>query len=173
MTIRWSAVQGVHSADVQVHWTRSQALGLDCPLNVFEQLFFDHHGDDDFAVVMRFVEWASVEWEERALSGVALRRVAAPGPYQHAGDEARYWTLAEGVQDDQPEIIKHWRTVGTWLRSPILVAGDVTGTSLGNECLVGFTRLGNLLGLMDRRDIPEYAMHRVWLGTAVRERAKS
>lgn len=168
MAIRWSAVHGVHLADVQEHWTRSQALGLDCPLDVFEQLFFDHHGDGDFAPVVRFVDWAAVEWEERALSGVALRRVAVPRPYQHAADEARYRTFAEGIQDDRPEIVEHWRTVGTWLRSPILVAGDVTGTSLGNECLVGFTRLGNLLGLLDRGDVPEATRHRVWLGTAPR-----
>jgi len=102
------------------------------------------------------------------VSGVALRRVAVPRPYQHAVDEARWRTLAEGIQDDRPEIIEHWHTARTWLRSPILVAGDVTGTSLGNECLVGFTRLGNLLGLLDRQDIPEYAPYRVWLGTAVR-----
>jgi len=168
MTIRWSIVQRVYSADVHEHWTRSQALGLDCPLDVFEQLFFDHHDDDDFAGVVKFVDWVVVEWEERPLSGVALRRVAVPRSYQHAVDEARWRTLAEGVQDDRPEIIKHWRTAGTWLRSPIVVAGDVTGTALGKECLVGFTRLGNLLGLLDRQDIPEYATHRVWLGTAVR-----
>lgn len=161
MTIRWSDVQGVYSADAQDHRTRAQALGVNSPPDVFEQLFFDHRGDDDFAGAMRFVDWAAVEWEERPLSGVALRRVAVPRAYQHAVDEARYRTLAEGIQDDRPEIIEHWRTAGTWLRSPILVAGDVTGTSLGNECLVGFTRLGNLLGLLDRQDIPEYAAHRV------------
>jgi hypothetical protein len=66
------------------------------------------------------------------------------------------------------EIINHWKTAGTWLRAPILVAGNVTGTALGNECLVGFTRLGNLLGLLDRQDVPEYATHRVWLGGRLR-----
>ena len=40
MTTRWSDVQRVYSADLQDHWTRSQALGLDYPLDVFEQLFF-------------------------------------------------------------------------------------------------------------------------------------
>jgi hypothetical protein len=113
--------------------------------------------------VVRFIDWADVQWGERQVSGVALRRVAVPRPYQHAVDEARWRTLAEGIQDDRPEIIEHWHTARTWLRSPILVAGDVTGTSLGNECLVGFTRLGNLLGLLDRQDIPEYATHRVCL----------
>jgi hypothetical protein len=86
-------------------------------------------------------------------------------------DEARWRTREKGVQDDRPEIIEHWRTARTWLRSPILVAGEVTGTSLGNECLVGFTRLGNLVGLLDRQDIPEYATHRVWHGTAATQKS--
>ena len=65
MTIRWSDVQGVYSADLQDHLTRSQALDLDCPLDFFEQLFLDHLTDDDFAGVVRFIEWADVRWEER------------------------------------------------------------------------------------------------------------
>ena len=168
MTIRWSDVQGVYSADLQEHGTRAQAFGLQCPTDVFEQLFFDHHGDDDFAALVRFIDWAAVAWEERQLSGVALRRVAVPRPYRHAVDEARWRTLAEGLQDERPEIIEHWHSAGTWLRSPIIVGGDVTGTTLDNECLVGFTRIGNLLGLLDRADIPESARHRVWLGTTGR-----
>jgi hypothetical protein len=168
MTIRWTAVQGAYTPDLQEHWTRAQALGIDCPLDVFEQLFFDHHGDEDFAGVVRFVDWAAVQCEQRSLSGVALRRVAIPRPYQHAVDEARWRTLEGGLQDERVEIINHWKTAGTWLRAPILVAGNVTGTALGNECLVGFTRLGNLLGLLDRQDVREYATHRVWLGTSLR-----
>lgn len=35
MTIRWPTVQDVYSAEVQDHWTRSQGLGLDYPLDVF------------------------------------------------------------------------------------------------------------------------------------------
>jgi hypothetical protein len=73
MTIRWSTVQGAYSADLQDHWTRAQALGLNCPLDVFEQLFFDHHVDDDYAAVVRFIEWVDVVWAERQV----VRRRAA------------------------------------------------------------------------------------------------
>jgi hypothetical protein len=34
--------------------------------------------------------------------------------------------------------------------------------------LVGFTRLGNLLGLLDRAEVPEAQRHRVWVGTVER-----
>jgi hypothetical protein len=164
MTITWTAVQTQYAANAADHFGRAQALGLECPLDVFEQLFHAHHGDDDFAGVVRFIDWANVEWEATTLSGVALRRVAVPRPYQHAVDEARRRTAEEGIQDDRPAIVEHWQTARTWLRSPILVAGDVLGSSLDNECLVGFTRLGNLLGLLDRQEVPEAARHRVWLG---------
>jgi hypothetical protein len=164
MTITWTAIQKEYVANAADHLDRAQPLGLECPADVFEQLFHDHHGDEDFAAVVRFIDWANVEWEETALSGVALRRVAIPRPYQRAVDEARSRTAEEGVQDDRPEIVEHWRTAGTWLRSPILIAGEVMGTTLDNECLVGFSRLGNLLGLLDRQEVPEAVRHRVWLG---------
>jgi hypothetical protein len=164
MTIIWSAIQNQYAANSADHFDRARALGVDCPADVFEQLFHDHHGDEDFAGVVRFIDWANVGWEETVLTGVALRRVAIPRIYQHAVDEARWRTAEEGVQDDRPEIVEHWKTAGAWLRSPILIADEVLGTSLDNECLVGFTRLGNLLGLLDRQEVPEAARHRVWLG---------
>jgi len=164
MTITWAAIRNVYAEVAVDHLSRAQALSLECPLDVFEQLFHEHHGDEGFADIVRFVDWATVEWEETALSGVALRRVAIPRPYQHAVDEARWRTAEEGVQDARPEIIEHWQTAGTWLRSPILIAGEVLRLSLDNECLVGFTRLGNLLGLLDRLEVVEAARHRVWLG---------
>ena len=164
MKITWAAVQNQYATQATDHFAHAQAVGLECPWDVFEQLFHEHHDDKDFAQIVRFIDWAKVTWDETALSGVALRRVTVPRPYQHAVDEARWRTAEEGIQDDRLELVEHWRMAKTWLRSPILVAGDVLGSSLDNECLVGFSRLGNLLGLLDRREIPEAARHRVWLG---------
>ena len=93
MTISWAAVQSIQAADVAEHFGRAQALGLECPLDVFEQLFHDPTGRKDFDSAVRSVDWANVLWEETELSGVALRRVAVPRPYQHAVDEARWRTL--------------------------------------------------------------------------------
>jgi hypothetical protein len=45
-------------------------------------------------------------------------------------------------------------------------AGTVMQSALNYELLVGFTRLGNLLGCLDRRDLAEAALHRIWLGRA-------
>jgi hypothetical protein len=47
---------------------------------------------------------------------------------------------------------------------PILVTGEVTGSGFEYEALVGFTRLGNLPGLLDRQAVLEMNWHRVWAG---------
>ncbi len=164
MTIRWSDVQGVYSADFQEYWTRSQALGLNCPLDVFEQLFYDQHDNADFATVLRFVDWSVVAWEEGELSAVALRHAGVPRAFQHAVDEARALTARDGFYDERAEVMAHWATAQTWIRSPVVLAGDALQSVLNYELIVGFTRLGNLLGTLDRQDLPEWSRHRVWIG---------
>ena len=164
MSLSWSAVQGTYQTDVAAHAARAAALGLDCPQDVFEQLFHDHHDDDEMAQLLRFVDWTQVRWEEGALSGVALRHAGVPRPWQHAVDEARHDTVGNGFQDERPEVMAHWAESHTWLRSPILLAGELMHSTLRYELIVGFTRLGNLFGALDRRDLPEHARHRVWIG---------
>lgn len=162
--MRWAAIQALFDPDTFRHRASVTAAGLHVPLDVFEQLFHDHHGDEAFEPLVRAVDWARVEWAEAQLAGVALRQVRVPRVYQYAVDEARAFALAEGVQDERPEVVAHWRTAGTWLVPPVLVAGSAIGGRPGDELLVGFTRLGNLLGLLDRGEVPGNTLHRVWLG---------
>lgn len=99
---------------------------------------------------------------------MALRRVAVDRGYQYAVDEARRRTFARGINDEREDVVAHWIEYRTWLRPPIVVTGEVTGSGYQYELLVGFTRLGNLLGLLDRAEVPEAQRHRVWRGTPVR-----
>lgn len=77
MSLNWSTIQDVLDADCPAHAGRAAALGLNCSLDVFEQLFQDHTDDAEMAGFLRFVNWADVTWEEGALSGVDLHRRAA------------------------------------------------------------------------------------------------
>lgn len=43
-------------------------------------------------------------------------------------------------------------------------AKPLVGSNVGYEHLVGYTRLGNLLGLLDREEIAEAKRHLVWDG---------
>ena len=65
------------------------------------------------------------------------------------------------------DVVEHWRNAHSWFAPPVMIAGDVVGTNVGYELLVGYTRLGNLLGSLDRQEIPEVARHLVWVGKAI------
>ena len=164
MSLNWTALGRVYVPDTAEHAARAADLGLSCPPDVFEQLFHDHHDDVEIAGLLHFVNWAEVSWEEGALSGVALRHTGVPRTFQRAVDEARRETARNGFHDDRPEVMEHWAEFHTWIRAPIVLAGEILQSNLRYELIVGFTRLGNLLGALDRQDLPEYARHRVWIG---------
>ena len=161
----WKAIDELYQPIADEHWKVCDAFALRCPFDVFEQLFHDHHRDMDFSRSLSQVDWKPVVWREVSLSGVKLRQVAVPRGYQYAVDEARLRTVEEGMADEREEVIASWRNSGTWVRSPVLVEGSVIGSAVEYEVLVGFTRLGDLLGMLDREEVAEYAMHRVWVGS--------
>jgi len=164
MRLTWSAIQETYSPDVSAHVTRAQALGLNCPQDVFEQLFHDQHDNDLLAGIVRLVDWGVVAWETGELSGVALRQVGVPRAYQRAVDEARAQTTIQGFHDERAEVMTHWEVERSWIRAPIMLTGEALQTALTYELILGFTRLGNLLGVLDLQEIPQPAVHRVWIG---------
>jgi hypothetical protein len=164
MPLTWNAVQEVYSPDPVEFLALAEGLGLQWPLDVFEQIFIDRHEDEEFAELVRHIDWSTIEWNERRLSGIGLRRMGVPRIYQLAMDEARTRTVEEGFHDERKEVMAHWHTAKTWVQSPIVVAGDLIQTSVQYELIVGFTRLGNILGALDRQDVPESAQHTIWLG---------
>src|ERR1019366_4218502 len=160
----WARIQSLYDADPAVHWQRCQAEGLECPQEVFTQLSNEEANNADFAAIVRAVDWGRVRWELEELSGVALRQVRVDRAFQYAPDEARERTAQFGIRDDRVEVVEHWRDAGSWFAPPVMVAGEVFGTNIGFELLVGYTRLGNLLGLLDREAIAEVVRHLVWGG---------
>jgi len=165
--VQWAAIQALYDANSFRHRAFVTAAGLDVPLEVFEQLFHAHHDDEVFEPIVRTVDWTRIEWREVPRSGMSLRGVRVPRAYQHAVDEARAFVVEGGLQDDRPEVVKHWREAKTWLVPPVVVAGSAMGGRPGDELLVGFTRLGNLLGLLDRGDLDGTELHRAWFGRRV------
>jgi hypothetical protein len=163
--MRWSGIQVLYDADPEAHRARLREMGLDVPADVFEQLFHEPHADQMFAAVVQSIDWTGVVWREVELSGLALSEAHVPREYEHAVEEARARTGEEGLQDERPEVVAHWREASTWFRAPVLVTGQVTDRLVGYDLLVGFTRLGDLLGLMDRGEVPAHSKHRVWVGS--------
>jgi hypothetical protein len=162
----WARIQRLYDADAVVHWQRCEAEGLQCPREVFTQLFHEEANNEDFAVIVRAIDWGRVNWELQEVSGVALRHVRVDRAFQLALDEARDHAVCYGIVDEREEVLAHWKEAKSWLVAPVLIATNLLGGSSGFELLVGFTRLGNLLGMLDREEVPETQKHLVWIGQA-------
>jgi hypothetical protein len=160
----WARIQRLYDADAVVHWQRCEAEGLQCPQEVFTQLFHEKANDEDFAVIVHSVDWGRVSWDLAELSGIALRQVRVDRDYQLALDEARDHAVCYGIVDERDEVVDHWREAKSWLAPPVVVSTELLGGGAGFELLVGFTRLGNLLGMLDREEVKEAQKHLVWVG---------
>ena len=162
----WARIQRLYDADAAVHWQRCEAEGLQCPQEVFTQLFHEEANNEDFAVIVRSIDWGKVVWELQEFSGIALRQVRVDRAFQLALDEARDQATQFGIADDRDEVVSHWKEAKSWMVAPVVVSGDILGGGGGLELLVGFTRLGNLLGLLDRQEVSEVQKHLAWIGSA-------
>jgi hypothetical protein len=100
------------------------------------------------------------------MSGIALRHFRVDREFQHALDEARDHAVCYGIVDEREEVVSHWKEAKSWVVPPIVVSGDLLGGGAGFELLVGYTRLGNLLGMLDRQEVKEAQKHLVWIGKA-------
>jgi len=105
----WARIQRLYDADAVVHWQRCEAEGLQCPQEVFTQLFHEEANNEDFAVIVRAVDWGRVSWELQEMSGVALRHMGVDRGYQYALDEARDRATQFGIVDEREEVVSHWR----------------------------------------------------------------
>ena len=166
----WARVQRLYDLDALTHWQRCESEGLQCPQDVFTQLFHEEAANQEFAVIVRAIDWGRVRWELEEFSGIALRQVRVDRSYQYALDEARDRATQFGIVDEREEVVAHWRDAQSWFAPPVMVAGAVLGTNVGYELLVGCTRLGNLLGLLDRQEVPEVKQHLVWVGRPLESR---
>jgi hypothetical protein len=163
----WARIQRLYDSDALVHWQRCEAEGLQCPQEVFTQLFHEEANNEDFAVIVRAVDWGRVRWELDEMSGVTIRHLRIDRAYQRALDEARDQASQFGIVDERKEVISHWRDARSWVVPPVIVSGDLLGGGAGFELLVGYTRLGNLLGMLDREEVTEANKHLVWLGRRI------
>ena len=163
----WARIQRLYDADAAFHWQRCESEGLQCPQEVFTQLFHEEASNEDFAAIVRSIDWGKVSWELQEMSGVALRHVRVDRGYQYALDEARERASQFGIVDEREEVVSHWREAKSWMVALVMVSAELLGGGTGFELLVGYTRLGNLLGLLDRQDVSEVQKHLVWVGWGI------
>jgi hypothetical protein len=170
----WGRIQRLYDADAVMHWQRCELEGLQCPQEVFTQLFHDSISADEVEGSsgprllsldsVRGIDWGRVQWELQEMSGIALRHVRVDREFQHALDEARNHAVCYGIVDERDEVVSHWKEAKSWLVAPVAVSADLLGGGGDFEFLVGYTRLGNLLGMLDREEVTEAQKHLVWVG---------
>lgn len=162
--LAYTWIAALWDADRAQHRARAADIGLDCPDDVFEQLFHVPRLDPTLLVVVGAIDWRGVRWTELPLSGAVLAQVHVHRNLEAAVDAARTAVATHGLVDDRPEVVAAWDRDSTWFRAPVLVDGDVSGNRVSYELLIGATRLGTLLGLLDRGDLDPAQRHRVWVG---------
>jgi hypothetical protein len=162
--LAYTTIAALWDADRAEHRARAAQVGLDCPDDVFEQLFHARRLDPTLMVVVGAIDWRDVRWVELQLSGAVLAQVHVHRTLEAAVDAARNAVATHGVVDERSEVVTAWQRDLTWLRAPVLVDGDVSGNRVSYGLVIGATRLGTLLGLVDRGELDSSARHRVWVG---------
>jgi len=86
--VQWQWIQALYDPDPVKHHAATSAGedGLAIPLEVFEQVFHEHHGDSEFAAHVGDVDWTPVVWDSVTMTGAQLRQAGVPRPYQFAVD---------------------------------------------------------------------------------------
>jgi hypothetical protein len=159
----WARIQRLYHDDAVTHWQRCEAEGLQCPQEVFTQVFHAEANNEEFSVIARSIDWGRITWELAEFSGAALRDLQVDREYQHALDEARD-TASQLVTVGEREGLVGHREAKSWVVPPVVVEGDLHRVGAGYKLLVGVTRLGKLLGLLDRDEVSEVQKHLIWVG---------
>jgi hypothetical protein len=165
--LNWQRIQAVVEPTAERHAKAAKLVGLTCPAPVFRALFHGCHADPDIARLVHGVDWLNVEWTLQTRSGAALREVGVDRPFQSAVDAAYASVIDEGVVHARDDVIASWREHGTWAEPPIMIEGDLLGSSLHDLLLVGYTRLGCLRAFLDQGFVAESARHEVWVGRRI------
>ena len=160
--VSWNRIQSLYQPRAERHARAAQLMGLLCPPDVFVPLFHERREDEGVNRVMRSVDVSQVRWVLEERTGSELREVSVDRSFQRAVDEAYRGVVRRRVECSGER--DTWTERGTWSEPPILISGEVLGSGVRDTLLVGSTRLGRLLGMLDRGRVPEASRHLVWVG---------
>ena len=70
----WSRIERLYDPDPIVHWQRCESEGLQCPQEVFTQLFHEEATNTDFAAIVRATDYSALRASPLATArGIGLR----------------------------------------------------------------------------------------------------
>lgn len=162
--ISYAMLAALYSPELAAHRARAAELGFDVAPEVFEQLVYETHLDWPFALSVATVDWAGVRFREGWLSGEVLAQVTIAREFEHAVEAARLQRLANAAVEDGVDEWAGGPDPGSWRRPPVLVTGEVLDQRVSYALVVGHTRLGALLSMLERGEMEPARRHRVWIG---------
>ncbi|MFD0035042.1 hypothetical protein ACWGDS_40450 [Streptomyces sp. NPDC055059] len=134
---------------------------LQWPHDVLQDFLFDH-GDyfvDDYGAI----DLRDITWKLESIPAADFHTMPTgesdAGCIESYAENAVYW-----VKDRPPEVGRHWKEHGTWLRPPLLIDQSLLDPAhSGLQVLEGRTRVGVLRGRL-REQLRVAPNHQAWVG---------
>lgn len=131
---------------------------------LFEQLVYDTHLEWPFARSVASVDWAGMRFREGWLSGEVLAQLTVAREFEHAVEAARLQRLTNAPVEDGVDECAGGADPGSWRPPPMPVTGEVLDQRVSYALMVGHTRLGALLAMLECGQMEPARRHRVWIG---------
>ena len=150
-----------------------ESLGLPIPDDVLEQFVFDHGTKWEFQEQYGDLDLHAVRWQHLTFPASEILACSVYPNFLKRVTGVADWTRAvpeRGWADVciLPKAAVYWQQYGTWMRSPIMMRGELVGSSATLHLVEGHTRTGALRGLVESGVLPQSSAHWVWVGEAVR-----
>jgi len=146
-------------------------LGVAMPVEVLEQVCWDHGVNPAFQKQYGHLELTTIKWELRSVVAAELINAGIYPPFtrwvDNVTDRIKDYPI-EGWEciDSRQKIVAYWREHQTWMRLPVFLHGDLLGSSAALHLVEGHTRLGVLRGLVHHQVIGSDSLHQVWVGSS-------
>jgi hypothetical protein len=146
-----------------------RSLALPMPDDVLEQFVFDHGTKDHVQRQYGHLDLHAIRWEQLALPAFEILACSVYTSFtdfvEAVADQTRI-VHAKGWADVclSPWAANHWQRHGTWMRSPVLMRGELAGSASALHLVEGHTRLGALRGLVESGELSPSSAHQVWVG---------
>ncbi len=146
-----------------------QALELPMPADVLEQFVFDHGTKHEFQQQYGHLDLHALHWECQPIRAEEILACSVHPDYAEWVETAAGRTRAvprEGWNNVifPPRTAQFWADNGTWMRTPVMLSGDLVHSDRPLHLVEGHTRLGALRGLVESVVLPSSSVHSVWVG---------
>lgn len=168
----------VHDEHGRISVSELAKLMPGTPGEVLQDVYSDHGRNGDFQHLYGHWEVDRIVWRELQVRAAVLCTVSINPNFKRwfdavkqrplAGYAARKWS----VIDKREDVVRHWRTYGTWKRTPVCVDESLVATQSRYHLVEGHTRLATLDGLVQVGAIKRESEHRIWLGSLHQIRQK-